>query len=86
MCIRDSPSDNVIEIKTMVNPDSLFSKEGDFQNILGVRGITVAHQQLKQNLKKLEDLNESFDNESLQAVIKSSRHFLQCLDDAKIEF
>ena len=85
MFIKD-PSGNVLEIKTMVNPDALFPKEGDLQNILGVGGITVAHQRLKQNLKKLEDLNESFDNESLQAVIKSSRHFLQCLDDAKIEF
>ena len=105
MFIKD-PSGNVLEIKTMVNPGALFPKEGDLQNILGVGGIAVAHQRLKQNLKKLESVEKSYHhwgrtasgnsddydilraelNKAEQNVIKSSRHFLQCLDDAKIEF
>ena len=106
MFIKD-PSGNVIELKTMVNPDALFQEDhgapmGDLRNLLEVKGISTAHQELRQNFKKMESAEKLYrtgtgkwnDYDKLKAklnmteqiVIKSAKQFLQCLDDAKIEF
>tara|TARA_Y100001951_G_C11193927_1_gene213160 strand:- start:42 stop:716 length:675 start_codon:yes stop_codon:yes gene_type:complete len=106
MFIKD-PSGNVIELKTMVNPDALFQEDheapmGDLRNLLEAKGISTAHQELRQNFKKMEsaeklyrtgtgkwaDYGELKDklNKREQTVIRSTEQFLRCLDDAKIEF